>query len=105
MAVAGAVAALALPGRALLPQLVTVCGFAAILWRMEGVQDHAAPAALAALATWGAVHAAIGAVLAGWASRQQDRRISVQWQRYAALVTIVSAAFPILLRLLAEGAA
>ncbi|WP_136683584.1 cytochrome c oxidase subunit I [Falsirhodobacter xinxiangensis] len=101
VAVVGGLVALALPGRALVPQLVTVAAFTAILWRMEGVQDHAAPAALAALATWGAVHAAIGVLLAGWG----DRRISAQWQRYAALVTVVAATFPALLRLLAEGAA
>ena len=88
-------------------QAMVLAGFSLILWKMEGITEHAAASSLAAVAIFAAVHTAIGLVMACWAMRRDDtdRRIVSLWQRYAALVAILSAVFPFALRLLVGGVA
>ncbi len=91
----------AIPAQALILAL-----FAWVLWQTTGTTRHAAPAALAAVWAYAAIHAGLGLVLAGWASRvpPDQRHLSRLWQRYAALLTLAAAGFPTALRLLAEVA-
>lgn len=92
---------MAIPAQALILAL-----FAWVLWQTTGTTRHAAPAALAAVWAYAAIHAGLGLVLAGWASRvpPDQRHLSRLWQRYAALLTLAAAGFPTALRLLAEVA-
>ncbi|SNR26372.1 cytochrome c oxidase subunit I [Paracoccus sediminis] len=92
---------------AVIAQGLILAGSAAALWRIEGATDHAAPASLAAVAAYAALHAAIGLVIAAWAVKRPraEQDISAQWQRYAAIVGAMSMAFPIVLRLLSSAAA